>query len=464
MPATANPTPSTAAPSAAGAPKTRIPGPSTPRGVQAIGFFTRTTPYFARLHARYGDVFRVHIADEKPWVVVSSPELVKQVFTGSPAVFHAGKANSVLRPFLGDNSVLLLDDQPHLQQRKLLLPAFHGERMASYGQLMQDAAHEEVGRWPVGATMPLAPHMQAVTLEVIMRAVFGLREGSELDRVRELLVALLHDITKPSTFLSLAVLGPDRFRELGWVKRMLGPADDAIFAEIARRRDATDLGERDDILSMLMQARHENGAPMSDHELRDELMTLLVAGHETTATSLSWAVERLIRHPDKLARLRAELDEGRDEYLDAVIKETLRLRPVLPVVVRDLQEEVELGGYLLPAGTRLACSITIMHRRPEIYPDPHAFRPERFFERPAGTYTWIPFGGGIRRCLGASFALFEMKQILPAIVQSLDLRPARPAAERTARRLITLIPREGTEVVVRARRGRTPAEVVKMAA
>ncbi|MDO9354146.1 MAG: cytochrome P450 [Solirubrobacteraceae bacterium] len=441
-----------------------VPGTRAPRAVQIAGFFTRPTPYFAKMHARYGDMFRVHIADEKPWVVVSSPEQVKQVFTGSPEVFHAGKANSILLPFLGDNSVLLLDGKPHMTQRKLLLPAFHGERMSGYGDLMREAAEREVATWPVGQEMALAPHMQSVTLEVIMRAVFGLREGSELDHVRDLLVTLLHDITKPLTVLGLAMFGPRRYRELGLAAKLMKPADDALFAEFARRRAADDLADRDDILSLLMQATHEDGSPMSDQELRDELMTLLVAGHETTATSLSWAVERLIRHPDKLARLQAELDEGKDEYLDAVVKETLRLRPVLPVVLRDLQEDARIGGHHLPAGTRVACSITIMHRRPELYPNPHAFEPERFLDVKPGTYTWIPFGGGIRRCLGASFALFEMKQVLPAIIQDLHLEPAAARSEQVGRRLITLIPKQGARVVVRGVRERASAEAVTMAA
>lgn len=421
-------------------------------------------PYFARQRAKYGDIFRVNIADEKPWVVVHQPEHVKQVFTGSPAIFHAGKANSVLLPLLGDHSVLLLDDAPHLRQRKLLLPAFHGERMARYGDIMRDAAEREVASWPIGQPMQLAPRMQDVTLEVIMRAVFGMEEGAELDRVRDVLLTLLEWVMSPATFLGLATLGPHRFRELAIVKRKLAPADQALYAEFARRRAAGDLEEREDILSLLMQARDEHGEPMTDVELRDELMTLLVAGHETTATALSWAIERLIRHPDKLARLQAELDEGKEEYLEAVIRETLRLRPVLPVVVRDLQQEVAIAGHTLPAGTRLACSITLMHSNPEIYPDPYAFKPERFLDQAPGTYTWIPFGGGIRRCLGASFALFEMKQVLPAIVQQLDLRPVDPKPERVARRLITLTPGNRTEVIVTGRRVPAPGPVATMAA
>ncbi len=443
---------------------TTVPGPRAPRPVQALGFFTRSLPYFTKQHARHGDVFRVHIADEKPWVVVATPELVKQVFTGSPEVFHAGRANSILLPLLGDSSVLLLDGADHMRQRKLLLPAFHGERMARYGDIMREAAEREVATWPVGEELQLAPRMQDVTLEVIMRAVFGMEEGAELDHVRALLLTLLERVMHPTTFVALAAVGPYKFREIGWVKKMLAPADEALFAEFARRRQAGDLAEREDILSLLMLARDEEGKPLTDRELRDELMTLLVAGHETTATSLSWAIERLIRHPDKLARLRAELDEGKEEYLDAVIRETLRLRPVLPVVVRDLQADVELGGYHLPAGTRVACSIHLVHTNPEVYPDPHAFKPERFLEQKPGTYTWIPFGGGIRRCLGASFALYEMKQVLPAIVQQLELQPVNAAPERVARRLITLTPGDRTLVRVAGRRQPAAAPLATMAA
>lgn len=443
---------------------TPIPGPKSPRAIHALRFFREPFGYFASLRKLYGDTFRVHIADEKPWVVLSDPDHIKQVFTGSPEVFHAGKANSILLPLLGDASVLLLDGPQHLRQRKLLLPAFHGERMARYGELIQQVAREEVARWPIGETMHLAPRMQDVTLEIIMRAVFGMREGAELDHVRQVLIELLDEVMRPRTFIALAVLGPHRFRQLPRAKRILAPADVALREEIARRRQAPDLADREDILSLLLQARDEDGNPMTDDELRDELMTLLVAGHETTATSLSWAVERLIRHPEALQRLRDDLDAGSEDYLDAVIKETLRMRPVLPVVVRDLQDDVTIGDHLLPKGTRLACSITLMHRRPEIYPEPEAFRPERFLDTQPGTYTWIPFGGGIRRCLGASFALFEMKHVLPEIIQQLELAPVDPAPERVARRLITLTPGNRAHVRVVARRTQSVDAPVTMTA
>lgn len=297
-----------------------------------------------------------------------------------------------------------------------------------------------------------------------MRAVFGMEEGAELNHVRGVLLSLIDQVMKPSTFLGLAVLGPHRYRALPTTQRMLRPADEALQEVFTQRRRAGDLEEREDILSLLMLARDEEGNALNDRELRDELLTLLLAGHETTATSLSWAVERLLRNPPALERLQAELDEGREEYLDAVIRETLRLRPVVPVVLRDLQQEVELGGHRLPAGTRIGCSITLAHRNPDIYPDPAAFRPERFLEAKPGTYTWIPFGGGVRRCLGASFALFEMKQVLPAIIRGLDLRAVQPRPERVTRRLVTLTPKERAEVVVQGRRRQASREVATLAA
>jgi cytochrome P450 family 135 len=266
--------------------------------------------------------------------------------------------------------------------------------------------------------------------------------------MRERLREVLDLTTDWRSYLSLATVGPERMSRMRYFQRELDPVNDLLLDEIRRRREAVDLAERDDVLSLLLQARHEDGRPMSDAELRDELMTLLAAGHETTATALAWAIERLVRHPDKLARLAEEAAAGEDEYADAVVKETLRLRPVLPIVVRRLQEPMEIGGHLLPAGASAAPCIYLMHRRPDVYPEPERFRPERFLERPAGTYTWIPFGGGVRRCLGASFALFEMKTVLSTLVTRMRLRPAQPASERVTRRAITLTPARGAEVLV----------------
>jgi cytochrome P450 len=419
------------------------PGPRLPRALQTLAWITRPMPWMERLRRRYGDVFTVRIAQEGTWVFLAHPDAVKQVFTGDPAVLHAGAANRILRPWLGDHSVLLLDGPAHLSQRRLLLPPFHGERMQRYGDLMTEIAEREVASWPHGQPLRLWPRMQAVTLEIIMRAIFGEAEGERMDRLRERLRTSTELTTDWRVMLGMAALGPDRYGASPRFRRHVEPVDEVVHEVIAARRAAPDLAERDDILSMLLQARHEDGSPMSDAELRDELMTLLIAGHETTATSLAWAVERLLRHPGAMERLRA----GDDDYLDAVVKETLRLRPVLPVVVRLLQAPMEIGGWELPAGVTVAPCIHLVHRREDVYPEPHRFRPERFLERPAGTYTWLPFGGGIRRCLGASFAQFEMKAVLSVVARSVTLRAADPAPEPVRRRAITLTPGRGAEVI-----------------
>jgi cytochrome P450 len=289
--------------------------------------------------------------------------------------------------------------------------------------------------------------MQAITLEVIMRTVFGVSETARLERLGGALRDVLEWASDLRRLMMLAALGPKRLERLGAFRRVRDRADQLLFEEIRQRRDAPDLAEREDVLSMLLQARYEDGQPMSDKELRDELMTLLVAGHETTATALAWAIERLVRHPDKLDRLAS----GDEDYLDAVVKETLRLRPVLPIVARRLTEPMEIGGRELPAGVSVTPCIYLMHRREDVYPEPRRFRPERFLEQPAGTYTWIPFGGGVRRCLGASFAMFEMKVVLETIAARLRLAPANPRPERISRRIITLTPARGAEVIAAAR-------------
>ena len=416
------------------------PGPRLPSVLQTVGWVARPGPWLERLRARHGDVFSLRIAHEGTWVMLSDPAAVKQVFTGDPSLLHAGEANVVLRPMLGRSSVLLLDEAPHMAQRKLLLPAFHGERMQAYAELIADTAEREVASWPVGEPLAMRPRMQRLTLEVVMRAIFGTRD----ERLRAALAAMLDWTTDPARMLLMVLMGPDRAERMRLFGRALAPVDELLRAEIARRRTAGARGE--DVLSLMLEARHEDGSPMRDGEIRDELLTLLVAGHETTATALAWALERLARHPAAWERLR---DADDDAWLDAVAKETLRLRPVLPIVLRKLQAPMEIGGWALPAGVSVAPCIHLVHRRPDVYPDPHAFRPERFLERPAGTYTWIPFGGGVRRCLGASFALFEMKVVLRAIAARVArLVPDAPPSERVTRRAITLVPARGGRVVV----------------
>ncbi len=335
-----------------------------------------------------------------------------------------------------------------MSQRKLLLPPFHGRRMEGYERTMREIAAREIESWPSGVPYRLRPRMQAMTLEIILETVFGVHGGERLADLRGALRSFLDMLTDPRFILPILSIGPDRLRAYPPFRRRVDGVAALIVAEIAERRAAADLAERDDILSLLVAARHEDGSPMSDAEIHDELLTLLVAGHETTATALSWAVERLIRHPDKLGRLREEVAAGEEAYLTATIQETLRLRPVIVGVLRRLTESIRLGGYDLPAGVTVMPSIHLIHRDPTIYPEPERFRPERFLETPPGTYTWIPFGGGVRRCLGAAFAQQEMAIVLEELVARRGITPADPAPERNFRRAITETPRHNTEVLL----------------
>jgi cytochrome P450 len=440
-----------------------------PPALQTAIWFRQAQWLLSQCGSRFGDAFTLRILHEGAWVVLSNPDHVKQVFTGDPKVFHAGEGNRILLPVLGHHSLLLLDEDEHIRQRKLLLPPFHGARMQGYHELMRQAAEAEIDRWPRREPYRLRPRMQAVTLEIILRAVFGLTEGDRIERLRGELRRLLDLLTRPLMLLAPVLMGPERLDRFGPFRALMREVDSLIHEEIADRRQAGDLAERSDILSLLLQARDaETGEPMSEAELRDELLTLLVAGHETTANALAWAVERLARHPEKLARLKAEVSAGETAYMEAVVIETLRLRPVISLVARRLKEPVQIGEWQLPAGVTVAPSIYLMHRRPEIYPDPERFEPERFLEkaqpddpgvdqsgeaggqavRKPGTYTWIPFGGGVRRCIGASFAQFEMSVVLGEIVRRWNIEPARAASERVFRRAITETPRHDAEVVL----------------
>jgi cytochrome P450 len=431
------------------APKRRLPpSPPLPRVAQTAIWSRQARRLLYACQDRYGDMFALRIAYEGTWVMLADPAAVKQVFTGDPKVFHAGEGNQILEPVLGKSSVLVLDEKPHMSQRKLLLPPFHGTRMQGYEQTMSEIAEREIATWPTGTPYQLRPRMQAMTLEIILQTVFGLRGGERMGELRVALREFLDLTTNPQVLLPLLLIGPSRVRKFGPFRRRVDRVDELIYREIAERRRAADVEQRDDVLSMLIAARHEDGSPMRDEEMRDELLTLLVAGHETTATSLSWAIERLTRNPDKLERLRAEVLDGREEYLTATIQETLRLRPVISTVLRRLTEAVEIGGYELPAGITVAPSIYLVHRNPEIYPEPQRFLPERFLDNPPGTYTWIPFGGGVRRCLGASFAQFEMAVVLKELVKRHQIRPANPKPERVFRRAITETPRHNAEVIL----------------
>jgi cytochrome P450 family 135 len=428
------------------------PGPRLPRLLQAA--FVTAGPYswMDKRRRRYGDVFSSHFPFFGRVVYVADPALIKQVFAGDPAVFHAGAANAtVLGDALGDHSLLTLDEGRHMSQRKLLLPPFHGESVRRYAEVMASAAADEVSRWPVGRTFPLRPRMQAITLEVILRAVFGVRDHERMDLFRAR-IPRLGELSSPLDWL------PFMQRDLGGItpaarfRKALAAVDELIYAEIAERRalGPDDSAERDDVLTLLLGARHEDGSPMSDVELRDELMTLLTAGHETTATGLSWAFERLLRRPHVMERLLESLDDG-DEYLDAVVKETLRVRPVVVDVARLLRRDIELGGWHLEAGTLVLPAIAAVHMRPDLYPTPRQFRPERFIEGSAESYAWIPFGGGVRRCIGASFAQVEMRVVLREVLRRVRLRAPSQRPERPQVRHVTVVPVRGCRVVVEER-------------
>jgi cytochrome P450 len=414
---------------------------------QSLQWGFRPRPFLDAAHKRYGDMFTIRLGQVGPVVMLAHPDMIKEVFTGDPAVFHAGEANVILRPSLGRHSVLLLDDAQHLRQRKLLLPPFHGERMTRYGELMRDIAERDIASWPRGVPFRLHTHTQDVTLTIIVRAVFGVTEPGRSQRLREGLQQFIEWGTSPRQIAYLAFMDVDRIERNLFFRRARAKVDAVVYEEIRHARERQDLDQREDILSLLLQARHEDGSPMSDEELRDELMTLLLAGHETTATSLAWAIERLVRHPAAMERLTAEAAEGGTEYAEAVTKETLRMRPVLPIVARLLKQDVEIGGKRLPEGVVVAPNIYLVQHREDVYPDARRFRPERFLEGQGGTYSWIPFGGGIRRCIGASFALYEMRIVLQAMVSSVALRAAKPESEPVGRRSITLTPRHGAEVV-----------------
>jgi cytochrome P450 family 135 len=432
------------------------PGPTGPPAAVFARFLLKPGEFLEQSRDRYGTPFTVRLSSQRTVVIVDDPATIKQVFTADPTKALAGVANVVLRPLLGPRSVLTLDDPEHMRQRKLLLPPFHGERMALYGETIRDATNREIDRWPIGQPFAVQPSMQAITLEVIMRAVFGVTDRARLDQIAGPLRRLLDSTGNRKLLFVLQVASSKRNGPLSpwrqFRERLLYPADRVLFEEIAARRADPAAEERDDILSLLLSARDEQGEGLTDAELRDELMTLLLAGHETTATALSWTLERLTRHPDVLSRLTEELRAGEsDEYLDAVIKETLRLRPVVPAVARYLIEPMELGGRTFPAGVHITPSIYLTHRNPKVYDEPDRFRPERFLERPAGTYEWIPFGGGTRRCLGATFALFEMRIALTEMLRRLDLTTTTAPDESIGRRSITFTPGSGGEVEVTRR-------------
>ncbi|MGH7962509.1 MAG: cytochrome P450 [Candidatus Binatia bacterium] len=436
------------------------PGPKLPALLQVLRWIRQPIPFMEDCVRRYGDCFTLRFPGYPPVVFFTDPEAVKEIFTGDPEQLRAGQANAVLESLLGPHSLLLLDGARHRRQRRLMMPPFHGERIQLYGAVMREITDRSIESWPLGRPFPIHSQMQGITLDVILRTVFGIDEGADLARLRDRLTHLL----------SIAAAHP--LLQIPWLQIDLGPltawrrlmqvsreVDHILFAEFARRR-ATGHAGRTDVLTMLLEARDETGQPMSDAELRDEMITLLLAGHETTATSLAWVFHRILQHPDVLEKLRAELRQvigsgpvtpqhlAKLEYLDATLKETQRLNPIIPLVGRRLQQPQRIGGRDLPAGAVAAPCIYLTHRRPDLWPDPERFAPERFLAKRPSPYEFFPFGGGVRHCLGAAFATYEMKIVIAQVLSRVALHAAPGYTVRIVHRTVTFAPSEGMPVVL----------------
>jgi len=446
------------------------PGPQQSPFLQTLGFLLSPQGSTHRNAERFGDLYTVQTSIFGTEVVTTDPEIIKLAFTGDPDVFHAGEANEALGTVVGTRSLLLLDGAEHLRERRLMMPPLHGERMHAYAETMRVVTERVVAGWEVNKPFSIHHPLQQITLEIILTTVFGLTEGPRLDLLRDKLTELMN---RAQSRFGLLMMIPALQRDLGplwpWARfiRMRDDVDALIHEEIAGRRAeiARATGERRaDVLSMLLAARDEDGQGMTDKELRDELMTLLVAGHETTATALSWAFEQILGNPRVHGRLVAEIDaavaEGkagpddltRLEYLDATIKEVLRLRPPVPVVARKLKKPLVIRGYELPAGVLIVPSVYLTHRRADLYPDPEVFRPERFLGKKVDPYTWLPFGGGVRRCVGMAFAFYEMKIVLATVLSRVMLRLIKPAPLKVVLRSFIFAPEGGTRVVVIGKR------------
>lgn len=401
------------------------PGPDLAAEKQTARLAMRPLAFLEELREEFGDVFSVRMLHEPPWVLVSDPELVKQAFQAPADVLHAGEGKRFLRPLLGDHSLLLLDEGAHMEQRKLLLPPFGAGHIRRYEEAMREAAERAIEQWPLGAEAPATGWTRTIAMEVILRTVFGLGAGERLDPLREALGRLRLSGN------------PGRSEDPGF-RENVERVDESIYAQIDRARE--DGGDADDVLSLLLRAQHEDGTPMSRQEIRDELMTLLWAGYETTATTLAWALELLARDGEALERVSAEAEAGGGAYTDAAIKETLRLRPAIPIVAREVKAPFALGEHPIPPGTVIGPAVLLLHHRPDVYPDPGRFRPERFLERQPDPFAWIPFGGGVRRCIGARFALHEMRVVLATLLARVTVRAggAMPEAMRT--RNVLLMP------------------------
>ena len=433
------------------------PAVALPRAVQVLRFTRRQIEFVFGARRELGDVFRMDAGIAGGVVVTCHPDHVRSLFTAKPEQVPSLTAESPLRPIVGPNSVLTANGARHLRQRKLLLPPFHGDAIERYTQMIHEATERGIDRWPIGHPFALAPRMQAITLDVIMSGIFGIEGRPVRGSAEQRLRSTIKYLTTASTW-PLAQLGElinfGRDEPVGLMRSGVALLDRATYPVIAARRRASDLAERGDILSLLLTAKTEDGELLSDSELRDELLTLVLAGFETTANSLAWTWERLLRSRDAHEALlhAVRSDEQADEHVEAAITEGMRCRPVIPIVGRRVAVPWRLGDYVVPAGSAISASILLLHHREDLYPEPFAFRPERWRERKPGTYEWIPFGGGTRRCLGAALAMAEQRVVLSAMARRLELEADRPEPEHALHRNVTMIPSRGARAVLRERR------------
>jgi cytochrome P450 len=426
-----------------------------PRLVQLLRFNQRQIEFVFHARRKLGDVFRMRGMVRGDPVITSHPDHIRSLFTAKPELAPSLTGESPLRPIVGPNSTLTALGERHMRQRKLLLPSFHGKAVARYAEMIHDIAQREIDSWPVGRPMSLAPRMQAITLDVIMAAIFGIEGKPKMGTPEYGLRLATKELVAASTWRIAQVaelMNIGRDEPVGFTKAGLSLLDRQAYAVIASRRKA-DLEGRHDILSLLLQARTEDGEALTDQELRDELLTLVLAGHETTANSLAWTWERLVRHPEAYDRLRAGVRENddADTQIEWAINEGMRCRPVIPMVGRRVTVPWQLGDYGVPADTPVPMSVLLVHHREDIYEDPFAFRPERWEGHTPGTYEWIPFGGGIRRCLGATLAMAEQRVVMRAMTERLDMDPDDPEPEHAVHRNVTMIPGRGGRVVIRSK-------------
>jgi cytochrome P450 family 135 len=433
-------------------PQNLPPGPRDPRLVMAVKFQRRPAVVMEAARKRHGDLWTLRLPGAD-FVMVSDPKMLEQVLTADPADLHTGSSTG--KPVMGPRSLIILNEDEHERMRKLLSPLFEREAVQRYHGIAERIAEEQVVTWPLREPFPLLPRMETITLNMIMSAIFGVTEVAGQQALRERVNAI---IAWGSNRANMARLhssqrkGKPPPRSL---PKARDPLDAEVYGVIEGARNDPRLDERDDILAKLLKARYDDGSPMSDRDLRDTLVTLLIQGHASTADALCWAFERLMRNPEVYERLRSELQGDGDAYLDAVVKETLRARPPLPIGTRQVNRPYPIGGYELEPGTLMAPCIYLVHHNEEIYPEPHRFRPERFLEKPAGRYTWIPFAGGDRSCLGGHFAMHEIKAVLRTLVPRTRLEPDERRDEEIRLRRVGLSPsRQARAVLVE----RTPAE------